>query len=369
MVNKVLLCSPYKGAVGGIQRWTNNIFKYYNECRDVSGLEIDIYSLSRKKNILSGTSVFMRFALGIFEYPSLIIGFIKEVRKKKYNIIHITSSASISLIKDFVMLKIAKRKGIKTVIHFHFGRIPELVTKRNWEYKLLHRVIKLADVTIVIDEKSYCVLKNEGCKTIRLLANPLTPVVQQIIEANPDIERNKRKILFAGHVVVTKGVFELIETCKGIDNVEVKLIGPITNEIRLKIQEVYGTNNSWLTIAGEQDYETTIKEMLSAGIFVLPTYTEGFPNVILEAMACGCPIIASSVGAIPEMLDVKNVKNYGICIESRNHSQLSSAINKMLTNLKFAQECGENARERVNAMYSMPTVWDQMSNMWKELIN
>lgn len=67
---------------------------------------------------------------------------------------HITSSASLSLPKDIRLLKKARRKVIRTVIQFRFGRIPELSKNMNWEWKLLVKVIRLADVTIVIDQQS-----------------------------------------------------------------------------------------------------------------------------------------------------------------------------------------------------------------------
>src|SRR5690606_3367655 len=127
---------------------------------------------------------------------------------------------------------IAKRKAVKSIIHFRFGRIPELIESKNWEYKLLMRVIRLADVVIVIDQKSYDALKNEGFNNIELFPNPVTPEIHQIIERNPNIKRDTRKILFAGHVKETKGVFELIEACKQIENVSVKLIGKVTDEMR-----------------------------------------------------------------------------------------------------------------------------------------
>jgi glycosyltransferase involved in cell wall biosynthesis len=366
---KILLCSPYKGAVGGIQRWTNHIIKYYNANINTSEFYIDFYCLGRKKSLVVEENILKRLYSGLVEYPNLIMRFRKKIKKKEFNVVHITSSASISLLKDLAMLKIAKKNGLRTIIHFRFGRIPDLFKHKNWEYRLLIKVVQLADSTIVIDQESYNVLIGGGFSSIELLSNPLTPEISNIIQQNSDIKRIERKILFAGHVKFTKGVFELLEACKDIGNINVKLVGQITEDVRFQIKKALDGNDEWLCIAGEQDYEDTIKEMLSANIFILPTHTEGFPNVILESMACGCPIIASSVGAIPEMLDVQGSTHYGICIQPKNVKQLSSAINKMLNDSKFAQQCGKNAQARVNATYSMPIVWSQMTNIWKTLNN
>ena len=98
----------------------------------------------------------------------------------------------------------------------------------------------------------------------------------------------------------------------------------------------------------------------------MPTYTEGFPNALLESMACGCPIIASAVGAIPEMLEDENGKHFGVLIEPKNVEALKTAILRMLSDTQFKEECGINAQKRVFERYNINNVANQLINIWKK---
>jgi glycosyltransferase involved in cell wall biosynthesis len=361
---KVLLCAPYNGTIGGIVRWTQHIMKY-NANYPNENIDLLLYDINRKREIYSNDSKIKRIITGIIEYWSIIKKFKTKISSDDFNVVHFTSSASFGLLRDVIMLKYARKNKLKSIIHFRFGRIPDLYKSKNWEQKLLHRVIINSDKIIVIDEASYKTLMEEGYNNIELLPNPLSPEIINIIQANKGIKRQDRKIIFAGHVVETKGIFELIEVCKKIPNTNLKLIGAVSDEMKQNILKLAGRDCSqWLDIAGEFKYEDTIKEMLSAGVFVLPTYTEGFPNVILESMACACPIVTSSVGAIPEMLDVDSDTTYGICIEPKNIDQLRDGIIKMLDDRTFAINCGLNAQKRVNEQYSMPIIWKRLIDIW-----
>lgn len=366
---KVLLVSPGAMAeTGGIARWTEHILNYYNE---YDGNKIIIQHLSYSKAIggFATDNIIIRLKKAINNYVPLYKEFINLITHNNFNVVHFCSSASISLIKDIVFLNAAHRRGLKTIIHFRFGRIPDVYKRHNWEQKLLHKVIIKADKTIVLDKMSYNTLILEGYKNIVLLPNPLTLKVSEIIKENKNIKRQDRTLVFAGHVVPTKGVFELIDACKKVQNIKLKMLGFVSTEMKQKLEARAGKNYlQWLEILGQKDFETTIKEMLSAGVFVLPTYTEGFPNVIIESMACACPIVTTKVGAIPEMLDIDNGNQYGICVEPQNVEQLRIAIQRMLDDRKFAIQCGKNAQKRVNEIYSIPKVWDRMVNIWESTL-
>lgn len=166
-----------------------------------------------------------------------------------------------------------------------------------------------------------------------------------------------------GHCIATKGVYELVEACNSIKNIRLVLLGAIKDDVKQELQTVGG---DWIEIMGEQPYEEVIREMLKCDVFVLPTYTEGFPNVILEAMACGCAIVTTPVGAIPEMLDEENGKSYGLMVDPKDSEHLKEAIDRMLNNQAFKDACGNNARVRVIERYSMTKVWEQLTAIWEE---
>lgn len=365
---KILLCSPL-GNTGGIARWTSHILDYYKE---EGGRDVDLkwcYAAPSKKDILVGSGVLSRLYWGFRNYLPFIRTLRKELKNNRYDVVHFTSSASIGLLRDLITLRLCRRKGIPSVVHFRFGRIPQLYRSQNWERKLLHRVLSRSDRAVVIDRNSYDVLLAEGYRNIALLPNPLTPKVGRIVGRHPAVSRKARTILFAGQVIPTKGVFELVEVCRHIPDIELRMIGICTDKMKESLLSLAGSGcEAWLTIVGDQPFGKVIEEMLAAGLFVLPTYTEGFPNVILESMACGCPIVTTSVGAIPEMLDIHSETPCGICVEPQNTEELREAVERLLSDAENAAAMGERAKQRVNRQYSMPAVWADMVGIWKDVI-
>ncbi len=363
---KILLVSPYGGVPGGISRWTEHIVEHYKQYGQQE-CEIDLVPMGRSRFININSSIIYRLWTAVQDYSKILKNYCQHLHHKRYNVMHFTSSASLSLFKDLYIIRKAKQRGVKSIVHFHFGRIPELAQVRNWEWKLLVKVVKSADQVVVIDKASYDTLREKGFNNIRLLPNPVAPHVVEIAAENAEVKKAPRSIIFVGHVVKTKGVFELLEACSKIENINLQLVGHITPDMQAQIVSAY-KDASWLTICGEKPYDEVIKEMCKCDVFVLPTYTEGFPNVILESMACGCAIVTTPVGAIPEMLEEEDGKHYGIMVEPRNVEQLKGAIERMLSDADFKNECRAKVQQRVNERYNIDSVWRQMVDIWSETI-
>jgi glycosyltransferase involved in cell wall biosynthesis len=358
---KVLLAAPFGKDTGGIARWTEHILSYYQQHKD--DVDLDLLSTGRKDVGRLLTNKFMRIQKGISAYLYILKEQSRMMKKKQYDVMHMTSSASFGLFKDYLMLKKARKKNVRTIIHFRFGRIPELYKINNWEWKMLKRVVELSDKVIVLDEKSYASLHTAGFNNVLKLPNPISPRVLALIEKSDLRERKARTVLFVGHCYWDKGIKELIMACKEIPNIKVIMMGGIEEEVADYLRNL-SNNEDWLDIKGESSYEEVIIAMMSCGVFVLPTYTEGFPNVILESMACGCPIVTTDVGAIPEMLDIENGMNCGVCVKPRDVEMLKKGILKMLEDVEYARRCGDSARQRVNSLYSMPKVWNDLVDIW-----
>jgi glycosyltransferase involved in cell wall biosynthesis len=128
-------------------------------------------------------------------------------------------------------------------------------------------------------------------------------------------------------------------------------------------------DGKWLQFTGAKNREEVYEEICSAEFLVLPSYTEGFPNIIIEGMAMGCPILATNVGAIPDMIDINGNLPAGLCIPPKNIIALKASIEMMFAEKELRTKYGLNGLKRVLGNYTLHHVIEQYLAVWQQVSN
>lgn len=131
---------------------------------------------------------------------------------------------------------------------------------------------------------------------------------------------------------------------------------PLVKEVKTKLKTV---SYDILHICSSGSYglvrDCILLKKLICSVLSLPSYSEGFPNVFFEGMACGCSIVATPVGTLPEMIVIDGGNTCGV-LPSWDVDALRVAIADLINNPTKAKTLGDNASKRVNEVYSLPKV-------------
>lgn len=100
-------------------------------------------------------------------------------------------------------------------------------------------------------------------------------------------------------------------------------------------------------------------------VFVLPSRSEGFPNSLLEAMACGCAAVASNVGGIPELVEDGRT---GLLFRSGDSSDLARQLAVLIENPELRRQLGAAAAVRARECFSMETAARRMRKFYDSLL-
>ena len=364
---KVLLVSPIPPPIGGIATWTQNIIDYLNY--NPGKFDILICNSARKGRLINSKSIIKRVSVGILNSLKIYYKIKKNIKTNNPDLIHLVSSASYALLKDYLIVRLLKKSKIPFVLHWRFGRIPSLADKQNWEWKLLSKLIRKSNMSIVIDNESYKTLLKFGITNIVNIPNPISLDTELLAKDSLLIENKKqnRQLIFVGHVKRNKGVYELVQSCLSIQgDIDLKIIGPFEEKVKIELLELANRreNGNWLHILGPMKKEQVLNHMRNSSILVLPSYTEGFPNVVIEGMTMGCAIIATDVGAIPEMIDCTSNLPAGICVPVKDIKRLQIAIVDLINNPGQSENMGKRGKEKVLNSYTMEKVLLNYKEVW-----
>jgi starch synthase len=179
------------------------------------------------------------------------------------------------------------------------------------------------------------------------------------------IEEKDFFILFVGRLIKMKGIEYLIRALKDLisqyGNLKLVIVGD--GNAREDNERMASSIRENVIFAGYRN--DVYRFMCAADIVVLPSLCEGCPNVVLEAMACGTPVIASRVGAVPDIIENGRT---GIIVELKDVEGLKKALVRLMENRELARKMGERGRERVEKEFTWDAVCKKLEKFYGEVV-
>jgi len=169
--------------------------------------------------------------------------------------------------------------------------------------------------------------------------------------------------LFVGRLSAEKGLGVLLEAWSGID-LPLKIVGD--GPLRAELEEIVRTRALKIEFTGHLDREDVLRVVQGAMLQIVPSECyEGFPMVLLEAMACGTPVIASRIGSLDEIV-LDGVT--GMKFEPGNAGELAAVVKKLVKEPERLTALRHSSRNHFDGNYAPPSHVARLGDIYRSVI-
>lgn len=346
---RILMVGPGRNVMGGISTVVNS---YYD-------LKLDeIVELRYIASMEDGNKL-KKLMVAIMAY----IQFHKYVRQ--FDVVHIHMAAQASFVRKSLFVRAAKYARKKVIIHQHSADFDVFFHEKSDSRKQreIKKVFSLADRVIVLSEEWAEFFGEYICdpEKITVLHNGV------IIPQYQKKDYTDHNVLYLGRLGARKGSYDLLkaipEILKEVPDAVFFLGGD--GEVA-QSKKVIDENDlaehvkllGWVQADEKEEY------MKKSSIFVLPSYHEGMPMAVLEAMSYGLATVASNAGGIPQIIE--NGKN-GIRIEAGDIHAIETELIKLLKNAERKKEIGMAGRRRIVEEFSAKNNISKLIEIYTEV--
>jgi len=280
-------------------------------------------------------------------------------------LMHVHSASRGSFWRKSLFCGMALLFRVPYVFHVHCGEFPLFYETKcgTWAKVWVRRTLRKAARVIALTP-SWCepLIKIEPAARITVVGNPV-----YVPEAMATLRVPAKVVLFLARLREKKGVFDLVRAIpfvlKVVPDVLFVLAGDGELEAVEALAETLGVRHA-IRLPGWVDGDEKLRLLSEADAFVLPSYFEGLPVGLLEAMAYGVPIVTTPVGGIPDL--IQHRKN-GLLVQASQPDALAQAIIEILTEEKLRIFLREAAFQRVLKVYSIRAALGALQKMYVEL--
>lgn len=348
-------------------RWYGGVVNVVSQlCSNFSGtIQIDSFTVGQRKE---GVVRLLKIIVPLADIARLV----KQLRSGLHDVYHLNPSLGArALIRDMAFLITLQSFGVRRVMLFFHGwdlRVVTWLDRHDWiRKKFVERLNRVSKI-IVLAHGFRETLVGWGVRPDIVL------VLSTMFDGDnfKEVERVRsgsvRRLVFLSRLVKEKGVMELIDAfailAPRYPSLELFCIGdgPAVAAMKSRI-EILGLSGC-VKFPGYVRGKEKAALLVNADIFVFPSYSEGCPVALLEAMAAGLPVVATSVGGIP---DIVAAGVNGILIDSPRPELIADAVATLLDDPSRCHAISERNRKQAWDNYEAGKVTARIESLYREI--
>ena len=286
------------------------------------------------------------------------------LRRLETPLVHVQAASRGSFWRKFVVCWLARSAGRPYIFHLHGGGFSDFYKESGWlARRLIRSTLQHASLVIALSEQwRERLLQICPLARVEVLHNAVAvPDIQEL----GCLEGRDSTLLFLGHVLREKGVYDLVRAFAKVAPKfpQAKLvlggIGDLEGVQQLAAQLGIAER---LSCPGWLEPDRKSAALASSLIFVLPSYAEGMPMALLEAMSWGLPVIATPVGGIPQVVDPEV---NGLLVGAGDTDGLAAQIERLLADPALRERLGASARARIETDFSLRDALERLTAIYK----
>lgn len=269
--------------------------------------------------------------------------------------------------RDALFTMLIKLFGRRIVFHLHRQGIEEMANGSRHKKWLLRKTFKRTTM-ICLSEKLTADIRTVYKPTPFILHNGIEVVNDEVVPRNNKAPR----VLYLSNLVTTKGIEvflqSLVELHKQGCAFHARVVGaPVDYSIEQAKAFCAEAGIAHLVdVIGPKFDADKFEELELADIFVLPSFNECVPLSILEAMQFGVPVVATSVGGIPDIL--QHGVN-GLLVPPGSVPDLAAGLRQLLVDKPLRIQMGHSARERFMQRFTLAKFYDGLTGIFEQVLH
>jgi glycosyltransferase involved in cell wall biosynthesis len=287
------------------------------------------------------------------------------------------AAPSLSFLRDWMFMVAARLAGAKVICHYHgtlHTRFPSGETRSG---RLIGRFLMSAAHRVIVLGPTYQreMGRAWGRDDVAWAPNMADIALFRNMPSDPPapwLARGDKAVLFVGRLSAPKGIYDLFDAIPRVlerhPEAKFVLVGVAERDALESVIRAEAERRgiaSRITFLGPLEGREKAAAFVTSRMIVVPSWTEAFPLVIPEAMAAGLPVIATTVGAIPDF--VKDGED-GFLIAPKNPQMLAQSICCLLDDEELRQRISKRVRERAPREFAIEIGCSKVAKLAKDML-